>query len=415
MSGDILFLAHRIPFPPDRGDKIRSHHILKAIAGLARVHVGCLSESRQDAAHEPALGEIAASYWMPPRTKPLAVAGLEAVLRGKSVSITAFHDSSLARWVEQVIAAHEIETIYVFSGQMGQYIPPDFKGRVVLDLVDVDSAKFEAYARQCSGVKKWLYEREARLLANLERALVKRADATLLVSTAEADLLRERVGKVGVISALGNGIDCKVFSPECAAQEASPYPGAGPHFVFTGQMDYPPNCDAVIRFATKILPAIRAACPSAQFHIVGRAPLPEVKRLADLALVSVHGEVPDMRRYLAHADQVVVPLTIARGVQNKVLEAMAMARAVLLSPEAATGIAARHGEHFVICETDAAFVEAALSLIDWPEDLATLEKQARECVCTTMSWPAALAPLPALIGLVREEGQLRIGEQRNAA
>ncbi len=417
MSDDILFLAHRIPFPPDRGDKIRSHHILKAIAALAPVHVGCLSESESDLAHEDALLELAASYWMPPRSNPLPLAGIEAVLVGKPVSIVAFREASLMRWVEQVIAAHGIETIYVFSGQMGQYIPRDFSGRIVLDLVDVDSAKFEAYAGTFRGPRRWLYEREGRLLARVERDLVARADLTLLVSEEEAGVLRQRVSECSTIRAMGNGIDCQLYSPDTALGDASPYAGDGPHFVFTGQMDYPPNSDAVIRFAEKIFPAIRQECPSAQFHIVGRAPTARVQQLGtqDRDRVTVHGGVPDMLPYLAHADQIVVPLKIARGIQNKVLEAMAMARPVLLSPEAATGIGARHGEHFVICENDDAFVEAALSLIDWPQDAATVGKQARVFVCNKMSWPAALADLPLFLGVADGSGTAHISDQRDAA
>lgn len=409
MSGDVLYLCHRPPFPPDRGDKIRSFHILKAIADLAPVHVGCLSEGEEDGAQEAELAEVAASYWMPPRSNPLPLAGIEAVVTGKPVSLTAFHETSLADWVKQVIAAHDIATIYVFSGQMGQYIPKDFEGRIVMDLVDVDSAKFEAYAKQCRGPKRWLYQREGRLLSRVEQALVERAETTLLVSKAEAALLRKRVGEVGNIRALGNGIDCQRFSP-AATDAASPYEGAGPHFVFTGQMDYPPNNDAVGRFAEDIFPAIRKEHPSAQFHIVGRAPVAAVERLGQLKGVTVHGGVPDMLPYIAHADQIVAPLKIARGVQNKVLEAMAMAKPILLSPEAATGIAARHAEHFVVCESDEAFVEAALSLVDWPEDAATLGQNARRFVCEWMSWPAMLSGLPELLGI-----EPQTGDQRDAA
>ena len=415
MSSDVLFLAHRIPFPPDRGDKIRSHHILKAIAELAPVHVGCLSESEDDMAHEDALSDVAASYWMPPRSTPLPVAGLQALLSGTPVSVTAFRESSLIRWVKQVIAAHQIETIYVFSGQMGQYVPDDFDGRVVLDLVDVDSAKFEAYADQCSGPKCWLYKREGRLLSQVEQGLVSRAKTTLLISDAETNLLRSRVEEAGDIRTLGNGIDCQRYSPTISQALPSPYEGEGPHFVFTGQMDYPPNSDAVIRFAEDIFPAIRKENAGAQFHIVGRSPVPSVEKLARRKNVTVHGAVDDMLPFLAHADQIVVPLKIARGVQNKVLEARSMARPVLLSPEAATGIAAKHAEHFVICETDEAFIEAALSLIDWPDDAATLGKNARKFVCDWMSWPAALSDLPELLGLPNSAETSQASEERDAS
>ena len=336
---------------------------------------------------------------MPPRSKPLPLAGIEALLTGAPVSVAAFRENSLKRWVAQTVAAHEIDTIYVFSGQMGQYVPADYKGRVVLDLVDVDSAKFEAYARQCSGPKKWLYAREGRLLKAMEERLVQRADTTVLISDAEAKLLRERIAQPGDVRTLGNGIDCDLFAPAAAKDEPSPYEGQGPHFVFTGQMDYAPNEEAVARFAQHILPLIRAECGTAQFHIVGRAPTSAVTRLGLAPGVTVHGAVADMRPYLANASFIVAPLTIARGVQNKVLEAMASARPVLLSPEAATGIGARHGEHFAICRSDTEFAENALSLIEWPQDATTLGNAARKFVCDKMGWPAMLADLPEIIGI----------------
>ena len=149
---------------------------------------------------------------MPPRSKPVPLAGIEALLTDVPVSVAAFRENSLKRWVARSIAAHKIATIYVFSGQMGQYIPTDYKGRVVLDLVDVNSAKFEAYARQCSGPKKWLYAREGRLLKAMEERLVQRADTTVLISHAEAKLLRDRIAQPGDVRTLGNGIDCDLFA-----------------------------------------------------------------------------------------------------------------------------------------------------------------------------------------------------------
>lgn len=407
MSGGVLFLAHRIPFPPDRGDKIRSHNILKAIAAFAPVHVGCLAESGEDSAHTAALAQVAASYWMPQRSKPLVAAGMEAVLKRKPVSLTAFYNNSLAHWVRQTIAAHDIATIYVFSGQMGQYIPDDYTGRVVLDLVDVDSVKFEAYAEQSAWPKSWLHAREGRLLSAVETALAARADTTLLISEAEAALLRERTGHAGTIRALSNGIDCAAYAPQLALEKPSPYVGKGPHFAFTGQMDYPPNAEAVARFAKHILPRIQQGYPSAQFHIVGRAPVPAVVRLEELAGVTVHGSVPDMGPFLAHADQIAAPITIARGVQNKVLEAMAMGRPVLLSAQAATGIDAVAGEHFLICQSDEAFAKAALGLIASPQDAAALGKAARQFVCEKMSWPAMLSDLPAILGIAPQTSDHR--------
>ncbi|RIV88726.1 TIGR03087 family PEP-CTERM/XrtA system glycosyltransferase [Aurantiacibacter zhengii] len=398
MRGEILFLAHRVPFPPDRGDKIRSHHVLKALAEIAPVHVGCLAENSTDITNEHRLAEVAASWCMSRRSKPLPVAGVEALLRGQPVSLTAFRSEALSQWVNQLLAERDIGAIYVFSGQMGQYVPRDWQGRLLVDLVDVDSAKFEAFAEAGRGPRSWIDAREGKLLRGVEAELAKRADATLLVSEAEADLLRKRVPTPDRIRALRNGIDCAAFDPKAVEPEQALASG-GPHYVFTGQMDYAPNIDAVRRMTNAIMPGVLSKLPSAQFHIVGRAPTREVMALDGVNNTRVVGEVPDTRPWLAGADIVVAPLTIARGVQNKVLEAMAMARPVIVSPDAATGIEAKSGRHFIVASNDAAFVEELLRLSNDSGTARALGHSARQFVLDTMSWPAMLSDLPRLLGL----------------
>jgi sugar transferase (PEP-CTERM/EpsH1 system associated) len=407
VSGDILFLAHRLPFPPDRGDKIRSHHVLKALAKLAPVHVGCLAETDGDLAHAGLLNDVATSWCMPRRSKLLPVAGAEALLRGEPVSLPAFRSAALARWVERTLHERDIAAIYVFSGQMGQYVPREWRGRLIVDLVDVDSAKFEAYGKAGSGPRSWIDSREGRLLKAVEADLVARADATLLVSEAEAAFLRSRTSGSHDIRALRNGIDCALFDP-AAVQPESSLGAGGPHYVFTGQMDYAPNVEAATRMAQQIMPEVRGFLPRAKFHVVGRAPSREVLALDGVNGTHVVGEVPDTRPWLAGADAVVAPLTIARGVQNKVLEAMAMARPVVVSPDAATGIEADDGAQFVIADDDAAFVAWLLRLSEEPETARALGRQARRFVLETMSWPAMLAALPHLLAMQE-------GTQRDAA
>jgi len=399
MSG-ILFLAHRLPFPPDRGDKIRSHNLLKALAKLAPVHVGCFAETRVDLHAATELAGIAASYCMPLRTKSLPLAGIEALLRGEPVSLAAFRHPKLAGWVARTLAEQDVDTIYVFSGQMGQYVPDDWPGRVIVDLVDVDSAKFEAYARDARWPMSAVHAREARSLRAEEARLVARADRTLLISDAEAALFRSRVPASchGRIAVLGNGIDHDRFDP--AWVEPHPALSApGPHVVFTGQMDYPPNVEAARRGAERLMPRIRAVHPEARFHLVGRAPVAEVRALDGINGVRVWGEVPDVRPFLAGADVVLAPLAIARGVQNKVLEAMAMARPVVLTPEAATGIAAEDGVHFAVGGNDEALAARMLELVADPANARVMGEAARRRVIERMGWPAMLAELPEIVGL----------------
>ncbi|HQN55177.1 MAG TPA: glycosyl transferase family 1, partial [Novosphingobium sp.] len=190
MTNEILFLSHRMPFPPDRGDKIRSHHVLKRLAGLAPVHVATFADDDRDIAEEVELAALARSYRLVRRVKPLVFAGVESLLRRQPVSLPAFHSAELADYIARILRERPIGTIYVFSGQMGQYIPDDFAGEVIFDFVDVDSAKFEAYAERDNGLRRWINAREGRLLAAEEARLARRAGVSLLVSSEEAALFR---------------------------------------------------------------------------------------------------------------------------------------------------------------------------------------------------------------------------------
>lgn len=399
--GEILFLAHRIPFPPDRGDKIRSHHILQRLAALAPVHVACFADDPADMAHEPSLAALAASHCLVQRSRPLPLAGLVALAQGQPVSLTAFADRRLASYVAEVIASRPIGAIYVFSGQMGQYVPAGFTGRVVIDLVDVDSAKFGAYAAQGGLARGWLYRREERLLAREEARLVDRADVTLLVSADEAELLAARLPAAmrGEVRALGNGIDTANYDPARVAPEPVLGAAPGPALIFTGQMDYPPNVAAAVRGATRIMPRVREHFPEATFEVVGRQPTAAVRALDGVNGCRVRGAVPDVRPWLRGADLALVPLEIARGIQNKVLEAMAMALPVVASAGAATGIPARDGEEIAIGTDDDALAAAAIALLADRARARAMGAAARQLVVRDHGWDAVLAALPGMLGM----------------
>lgn len=402
---EVLFLAHRIPFPPDRGDKIRSCHVLRHIAGLAPAHVACFADDEGDMGHEPDLATVAASYCLVRRSRSLKIAALEALASDKPVSLTAFADKRISAYVATVLAARPISAIYVFSSQMAQYVPADFPGRVVMDFVDVDSAKFEAYAQQARFPLGLLYSREARLLSRFESDVARRVSANLLVTPEEAALFRQRLspGADPTVLALGNGIDTDFFDPE-GMPKAPELEGQGPQLTFTGQMDYPPNVAAVEMFAREVMPQIRAVFPQARFNVVGRAPTLAVRALEGVHGTRVTGAVIDVRPWLAGADLVVAPLTIARGVQNKVLEAMAMARPVLATPEAATGIPARDGQELVVANGADALAKAALSLLHDKVRAGTIGQSARAFVVEKCGWAGVLAPLAGLLGLAGPEG-----------
>ncbi|MCJ2187297.1 TIGR03087 family PEP-CTERM/XrtA system glycosyltransferase [Novosphingobium beihaiensis] len=397
--GEILFLSHRIPFPPDRGDKIRSHHVLKALARLAPVHVATFADDGEDHRFESDLAALAASYCLVHRRKPLPLAGLEALAKGQPLSLTAFHDRRLAQYVREVLAQRDIGVIYVFSGQMAQYVPAGFRGRVVADLVDVDSAKFEAYAAKGRGPRAWMERREGKLLRAEEARIAAASGVTLLISKAEADLLQSRLPGAGPrVCAMGNGMDSTYFDPAEASPEPRMLAKGTPRLIFTGQMDYAPNIEAATRAIERIMPRVRKLCPQASLHIVGRNPPPALQARSGRDGIEVWGRVEDVRPWLAAADIALVPLEIARGVQNKVLEAMAMGLPVVLSPGAATGIEARNGRDFLIADSDEDLAKAVVSLAADPVRAGAMGAAAREWIVAHAAWDAALAALPGYLG-----------------
>lgn len=400
MSQEILFLSHRIPFPPNRGDKIRSHHILRRLARMAPVHVGCFADDHADLAEEVELASLSHSYHLARRSKPLVLAGLQALKEGKPISLTAFRDSSMANYVHQTLSSGRIGTIYVFSSQMGQYVPDDFAGRVIMDFVDVDSAKFDAYAAKSRGPMGWVHGREGRLLAAEEARLATHADVSLLISRAEADLFAQRLGAFSRkvrIEVLGNGIDSEFFDPGQVGPECQLGAISGPRLIFTGQMDYQPNVAAVIRVAKQILPLIHARHPGASFHIVGRNPTEAVKALAAMPGVHVWGRVDDIRPWLKASDMALVPLEIARGVQNKVLEAMAMELPVVLTSAAANGINAVPGHHFAVADSNEGLAALVNGLADKPQTGKAMGIDARRLVVDRASWQSMLSPLVEML------------------
>lgn len=394
---EILFLAHRVPWPPDRGDKIRSFHILKKLQSMAPVHVGAFADDTRDVECAEAEAERTglASLHVELRDKPQWFSGIEALASGKPVSLTSFGSKAMQDWVKERLASGAISHIFVFSGQMAQYVPADFDCRFIMDFVDVDSAKFESYAGDGNAMMRWVYEREGKKLADFEAEIAQRADASLFVSVAEVKLFQERSGAKNV-AALGNGIDTVFYDPNAKYKKLHPV-FADPLIVFTGQMDYRPNIEAVSDFARNALPAIREAHPETTFAIVGRNPTPAVVELSALPGVQVTGAVDDVRTWLAGADVVVAPLRIARGIQNKVLEAMAMAKPVVASTAAAEGIDAVDGEHLLVARDvsdEAAKVSALLSDTD---ERLRLGAAARAHVIAHYGWDAQLAPLDSLM------------------
>jgi sugar transferase (PEP-CTERM/EpsH1 system associated) len=389
---DLLLLIHRIPYPPNKGDKIRSYHLLKHLAQHYRVHLATFVDDPNDWQYVPHVEALCASSHFARMNPLLARArSLGALLKNRSLSLEYYRDAGLARWVDQTLAAHKIDRVLVFCSPMAQYAERHRGARRVIDFCDIDSEKWRQYAEQKSFPMSWLYRYEARQLLRYERQVARDYDASLFVSAPEAELFRslapESSPKIGHFS---NGVDTDYFSPDQA--HANPY-GAGERaLVFTGAMDYWPNIDAVKWFAAEVFPAVRQRFPEARFYIVGSRPSPAVQALAQQDGIVVTGTVPDVRPYIAHAAVAVAPLRIARGVQNKVLEAMAMATPVVVSPQALEGIDAVPGSELVLADEPAAFADACAALLAGQDSAsAAIGRAARAKVQRQYSWSSNLA------------------------
>ncbi len=391
---DLLFLAHRIPYPPEKGEKIRAWHEFLALAQTHRIHLGCFIDDPADLSHVPTLAahcaDLAAFRLHPRRRR------LRALLRmrpGRPLSLDYFSDRRMEAWVAAK-RAQGIDRAFVYCSAMAPYVMGAQNLFRVLDMVDVDSAKWADYAARASWPMRAVWAREARTLLAFERRAAADFDRTLFVSdderTAFLALAPEAAPRC---LAFDNGVDAARFAPSHGG--ASPYPPGGKVVVFTGTMDYRPNIDAVTWFAAAVLPRLQAERPGLRFAVVGANPAPAVRRLAARPGVIVTGRVADVRPYLAHAALAVAPLRLARGIQNKVLEAMAMARPVVATPQAFAGLRATPGKDLLVADGEAAFAAAVAAVLDGRHP--GIGAAARDAVLHRYAWSSTLAGLAAIM------------------
>ena len=393
MAKDLIFLSHCMPYPPDKGEKIRAWNILRHLARTHRVHLGCVVPVAADMAHVAVLRDICASVGAFPinpfRQKLRALAHARP---GKPLMPDCYTSPALRRWVDRTVAATNAELLYIYTVAMAPHAL-HLPVRKLLDAVDIDSEKWAEYAQTAPFPGRLIWGREGRTLLTYEKCAAAACEATLFVSPAEAARFAALAPAVADrVDWVENGVDLERFSPLLAF--ASPFPGAGPHMVFTGHMDYWPNADAVTWFAQDILPRIRQNVP-AEFWIVGANPTAAVQSLAARDGVHVTGRVADTRPFLAHADLCVCPLRIARGIQNKVLEAMAMGRPVLASAAAFEGVRAVPGRDLRVASDAAAFADTALAVLGGGHD--DIGASARLAMVANYAWDATLAKLDSIV------------------
>jgi sugar transferase (PEP-CTERM/EpsH1 system associated) len=364
----LLFLAHRIPYPPNKGEKIRSWHFLRGLAQEYELHVGALVDDQDDLKDIQPLKEISASLCLPiiqPRTEKIKA--LRGLLTGQPLSLPYFYNRQLADFVKNFTKQHPNAPVFLYSSGMAGYVSHlNETMPLIVDLVDVDSAKWDEYALKEKFPLSWIYKREGALLAQTEAFLSEKAALTLLVSEAEKDLFLTRLPpplRKRSIQSLENGVDLDYFNPDQDYPLPADMPLKKPTLVFTGAMDYAPNRDAVIWFTNEILPLIhKGGFPDCHFMIVGSKPSADVQALSG-EYVTVTGRVPDVRPYLAHASLAVAPMRVARGVQNKVLEAMAMRKPTITTPQGFEGLISQAGYDLQVVSGAEDFADMIIRLL----------------------------------------------------
>ncbi|MGN8158597.1 TIGR03087 family PEP-CTERM/XrtA system glycosyltransferase [Salinisphaera sp. RV14] len=393
---ELLYLCHRIPYPPNKGDKIRAFNWLRALSSRHVVHLGAFVDTPDDWAHRGCLNQWCDQVLLRPIAPRRArLRSLTALARREALSFAYYRDRKMQAWVDRLMHERAIDAVLVFSSTMAPYVLRHDRVRRVLDFVDVDSDKWAQYAGHARAPMRWVYAREAKTLAAGERRLAGTFDASVFVSAAEADFFRRMVPECSDrVHAVANGVDAGYFDPE--ADYSDPDRGGAARIVFTGAMDYGANVDAVTWFVEHVFDRVRAVVPAARFVIVGTRPTRDVRALAAHEGVEVTGAVPDVRPYLAHARVAVAPMRIARGLQNKVLEALAMSLAVVMTPQAAAGLETGHHEVCDVADTPEAFAAAVIARLTAAPDGAG-RRAARDYVLTRYAWPARVAELDRLL------------------
>ncbi len=387
----VLFVCHRVPFPPKRGGKIRPFNIIRHLHEQGHeVTVASLARSPAEAEEAEGLARHCSRRLVEVVDDRLAWPRMVAWLpTTRPSSFGYFHSPRLKQRIDAELAQGAPDLIFVHCSSVAPYVA-DARARVkIIDFGDMDSQKWREYSQHRAFPLSAGYWLEAVKLERTERLLAGRFDLATCTTRAEMESL-QALGASGPTAWFPNGVDAGFFKPADADYEAD-------LVTFIGRMDYFPNQQAVLRFCAEVLPELQRRRPGTRFEIVGADPSPEIRALGQLPGVTVTGSVPDVRPYVTRAALTIAPLEIARGTQNKILESMAMGVPVVCSRQAAGGVDAVPGEHLLVHDTPAELVEAIVRILGSRELRRQLADAGRARVLSNHSWPSSMQRLDALI------------------
>ena len=398
MKPRVLYVTHRVPYPPDRGDRIRTWNMLKFLGSRADVDLACLTDEIVPATSRTALRRTARRVAVIPHTGLRRyVGGALSMMGGRTITEGLFSSNLLRRTIRAWNRETHYDAAIASSSGVASYVlPPVLRtnGRRWVDLIDVDSQKWLDYSRASPWPMSMVYDYEGRRLRSLEARLSAQVDRMLVVTEAERELFASFCDS-GSVHVVGNGVDADYFAP-------SDLPSTPFSCVFAGVMDYRPNIDAVCWFVREVWPTLRSRFPQATFNIVGKSPAPEVIALESVDGVHVTHAVPDVRPWLYKAACVVVPLRIARGVQNKVLEAMACGRPIVCSSAPLQGLDVESGLQLLSADAVAEWVQSVACVFEDQQRARDLGIAANAWVQMNHRWDSCLEPVYELFARRRQ-------------
>lgn len=387
----LLYICHRLPFPPNRGGKIRPFQMIQHLSRTHEVTVASLAHTEQELRDGEGLkahcAEVIAEI-LPSPERWMNAAG--ALFSQIPSSVAYFRSSHLARRIRQTWDRKKFDGVMVHCAFVAQYALKLQASFRIMDYGDLDSAKWLDYSRYRSFPLSFAYGLEARKLRRYERQVAREFDHCTFTTRGELEEFQTMEGDKPC-TVIPNGVDIDYFQRPTLASDGSKI------IVFLGRMDYFPNVEGICRFARMIFPHIRERVPEAQLRIIGSNPIKSVEKLSEIPGISVTGFVPDVRPFLADAAVAVAPLRIARGTQNKVLECMAMGIPVVTTPEAARGIQASPADHFIVAQNGETFGRAVTQLLSDPALRTRLSRAGRKQVEQAHRWPASMRILDGLL------------------
>jgi len=377
----VLYLCHRIPYPPDKGDKIRAFHQVKAIAARHEVDVFTLADDPADLAYQSTLRNYCHKLTVVSLNRRLArLRTLPFLFSRRPLTIPYFYSAELVRAVRRAIRKRSYDRIFMYCSAMAQYTDVMDQVPIVMDLVDVDSDKWTQYSTFTGWPFSAVYRREGRALQQYERSICERSSCVIVTTDREARLVRQ-IADGTRVHVIPNGVDSQYFQPRAAVPPLMP-----PTIGFVGDMSYFPNQEATIYFARKVLPLVRESLPGTRLLIVGRSPSRQVQQLKNQEGIEVTGFVPDVRVWLAKMHVSVAPFSIAAGIQNKILEAMACGLPVVATSKAIQGLAADTARVVDVADSSGDMAAKIVRLLRDPQLARATGSEARRNVVAEYDW-----------------------------